>query len=278
MGTRSLERGTAAISSIKLLHPNADICALILNHLSLSSVVAAATSFTSAEPHLHGLVTNAGIMATPFALTPDGHEAQFQTNYLAHWLLTRLLLPTLLSTAKNSTPGDVRVVNISATAHAMGTPVGGIDFDDINQLKGTAFTRYSQSKLANLLHAKTLHQLYGPGSTSALAGSGEIWSAAVQPGFVNTGLLNKATGTWMFHLSAVIKAFVRLRGKVLDADEGSFTQLYVVASKGLGSEVSGKYFDERKEKLPSSQAMDQQLREKLERWTEDRMRAGGWIS
>jgi NAD(P)-dependent dehydrogenase (short-subunit alcohol dehydrogenase family) len=277
MGTRSLERGKDAISSIKSRHPTADIKPLILDHLSISSVVAAAKSFTSSEPHLHGLITNAGIMATPFALTPDGFEAQFQTNYIAHWLLTHHLLPTLLSTARAIKPGDVRIVNISATAHSIGAPAAGIDFADINQLKGTSFSRYSQSKLANLLHAKTLHRLYGPDSPSTVAGKGEIWSAAVQPGFVNTGLLNKATGTWMIHLSGAIKALMRLRGRILDADEGSYTQLYVVASQDLGREMSGKYFDERKEKVPSRQAMDQELGERLQRWTEEKMRAGGWI-
>jgi NAD(P)-dependent dehydrogenase (short-subunit alcohol dehydrogenase family) len=30
------------------------------------------------EKYLHGLVNNAGIMATPFELTTDGYESQFQ--------------------------------------------------------------------------------------------------------------------------------------------------------------------------------------------------------
>ena len=34
-------------------------------------------------------------MATPFAVTRDGHKAQWQTNYLAHWVLTERLLPLL---------------------------------------------------------------------------------------------------------------------------------------------------------------------------------------
>jgi hypothetical protein len=58
--------------------------------------------------------------------------------------------------------------------------------------------------------------------------------------------LDKATGTWMFHLSAAIKVLMLTRGKILDADEGSYTQLYVAASRDLGREMSGRYFDDGK--------------------------------
>ena len=39
-------------------------------------------------------------MTVPFALTGDGFETQFQTNYLAPHLLTASLLPVLLATAR----------------------------------------------------------------------------------------------------------------------------------------------------------------------------------
>jgi NAD(P)-dependent dehydrogenase (short-subunit alcohol dehydrogenase family) len=34
----------------------------------------------STEPVLHGLVNNAGIMGTPFAMTKDGFEEQWQVS------------------------------------------------------------------------------------------------------------------------------------------------------------------------------------------------------
>jgi NAD(P)-dependent dehydrogenase (short-subunit alcohol dehydrogenase family) len=34
------------------------------------------------EKYLHGLVNNAGIMATPFAKTVDGYESQFQVSFV----------------------------------------------------------------------------------------------------------------------------------------------------------------------------------------------------
>lgn len=77
---RSVEKGTAAISRIKEMHPSANIDLLQLDHMDLASVVSAAKRFLALETALHGLVNNAGIMATPFQMTKYGHEAQWQTN------------------------------------------------------------------------------------------------------------------------------------------------------------------------------------------------------
>ncbi|EHY56132.1 hypothetical protein HRR83_008650 [Exophiala dermatitidis] len=101
---RSESRGMAAIEKIKFLYPQARVSLLQIDHMSLASVVSAAEEFLKKETALHGLVNNAGIMATPFEMTKDGYEAQWQTNYLAHWVLTAHLLPLLLRTSRASHP------------------------------------------------------------------------------------------------------------------------------------------------------------------------------
>ena len=53
-------------------------------------------------------------MAAPYALTKDGYETQWQTNYLAPFLLTKSLLPTMTSTARHK--GLVRIVNVVSDA------------------------------------------------------------------------------------------------------------------------------------------------------------------
>jgi NAD(P)-dependent dehydrogenase (short-subunit alcohol dehydrogenase family) len=60
-------------------------------------------------------------MAAPYKLTPDGFETQWQTNHLAPFYLTQLLLPLLTSTAQ-STPSKtrVRIVNVSSVAALTG--------------------------------------------------------------------------------------------------------------------------------------------------------------
>ena len=54
-------------------------------------------------------------MAVPFKLTTDGFETQWQTNYLAPFLLTKTLLPILESTAASShSKTRVRIVNVAS--------------------------------------------------------------------------------------------------------------------------------------------------------------------
>ncbi len=182
---RSPTKGYTDIASIKSLYPQAHISLLGIDHLSLSNVVAAATLFLSKENILHGLINNAGILATPFEMTKDGHEAQWQTNYLAHWVFTSHLIPLMLSTSKNVPSGTVRIVNLASSGHFY-TPKGGINFTDTYLRNKDGMARYGQSKLSNVLHVKTLNKLYGPGSPSSKAGNGEIWTAAVHPGLVES--------------------------------------------------------------------------------------------
>jgi NAD(P)-dependent dehydrogenase (short-subunit alcohol dehydrogenase family) len=50
---------------------------LELDHVSLSTVVAAAETILSRETRLDGLINNAGIMMTPLEITKDGYEMQW---------------------------------------------------------------------------------------------------------------------------------------------------------------------------------------------------------
>lgn len=113
-GVRSITKGDDAIATIKKTSPKAHISILEMDHTSLTSVISAVNLFLSKEKVLHGLVNNAGIMATPFEMTADGHEAQWQTNYLAHWVLTSHLLPLMLDTSKSLPPGSVRIMNLTS--------------------------------------------------------------------------------------------------------------------------------------------------------------------
>jgi NAD(P)-dependent dehydrogenase (short-subunit alcohol dehydrogenase family) len=110
---------------------------------SLSTVVAAANAFKARESRLHILLNNAGIMATPYGTTTNGFEVQLGTNYVGHFLLTKLLTPMLIATAKEvGQEGVVRVVNLGSIAHSFAT--AGIEFDDMHHEKGnrSEWTRY----------------------------------------------------------------------------------------------------------------------------------------
>jgi NAD(P)-dependent dehydrogenase (short-subunit alcohol dehydrogenase family) len=278
MCARSSEKGRRAISSIREKHPSANVDLLQMDHLNLSSVVAAAKHFLSLGTQLHGLINNAGIMATPFEITKDGHEAQWQTNYLAHWILTEHLLPLMLRTAKPLPPGSVRIVNLSSSGH-MSAPKGGIKFSDLSLAETDPWKRYGQSKLANILHTKTLHKLYGPSSPSALNRDGEIWSLAVHPGLVETNLATSVEETG----SGLKKVFsiVRMLGLMYSAEKGAGTSLFGAASQDMKPEQSGTYFEVfgriGEPFWESGAAKDGKLAESLDGWTREVMGREKWV-
>ncbi|OIW23229.1 NAD(P)-binding protein [Coniochaeta ligniaria NRRL 30616] len=275
LACRNPSKGNAAITTIKQTHPTATISLLQMDLTDLTTVVAAATHLLAQETTLHGLVNNAGIMATPFQTTKDGHEAQWQTNYLAHWVLTSHLLPLLLRTARTLPAGSVRIVNLSSSGH-LAAPKGGINFADPSLKDAGPWARYGQSKLANILHAKTLHKLYGPGSPSARKGEGEIWVSAVHPGLVDTNLAAAMGGVGSGVFSAL-----RWFGVYYSADKGSWTSLFCVAGRDMTAEESGGYFEIFRRlggpKWLSSAAKDEGLGERLEEWTSEVMRREGWV-
>jgi NAD(P)-dependent dehydrogenase (short-subunit alcohol dehydrogenase family) len=278
MCARNSKKGTDAIAGIKKMHPAAQVDLLQVDFMDLASVVAAAQHFLTLETALHGLVNNAGIMATPFEITKNGHEAQWQTNYLAHWVFTEHLLPVMLKTSKTLPAGSVRIVNLTSSGH-LSAPKGGINFEDPTNKEGSVWARYGQSKLANILHTKTLHVKYGPGSPSARNGDGEIWASCVHPGLVETNLADgvSASGSGMTPVLSVL----RMVGMIWPPDKGSYTSLFCVASQDMKAEQSGGYFEIfnrcGEPKWQSGPAKDAQLREKLEEYTREVMRKEGWV-
>ncbi|KAJ5785311.1 uncharacterized protein N7503_010523 [Penicillium pulvis] len=278
IGARSFEKGTAAIANIKRIYPSANIDLLQMDLMDLASVIKAAKHFLTLETALHGLVNNAGIMATPFEITKNGHEAQWQTNYLAHWAFTEQLIPLMLRTSKTLPPGSVRIVNLTSSGH-LGAPKGGINFKDLSLKNSSPWSRYGQSKLANILYTKTLHKRYGPGSLSAQKVEGDIWVSSVHPGLVETNLATSVgeSGSGMLGVFSVL----RMLGFMLPADKGSWTSLFCVASIDMKAEQSGAYLEIfRRFGEPwwqSAAAKDDKLAEMLEEWTRNKMTDEGWV-
>lgn len=278
MCARNPKKGTDAIARIKKMHPEAQVDLLQVDLMDLSTVVAAAKHFLTLETALHGLVNNAGIMATPFEMTKDGHEAQWQTNYLAHWVLTEHLLPLMLQTAKTLPPGSVRIANLSSSGH-LGAPKGGINFDDTANKDGSVWARYGQSKLANILQTKTLHAKYGPGSPSARNNAAEIWSSCIHPGLVETNLADGVSSSGF--AMPIILSVLRMMGLMYSPDKGSYTSLFCVASQEMKAAESGGYMEIFKRcgepGWVSGPAKDAELAERLDAWTREIMGKEGWV-
>jgi NAD(P)-dependent dehydrogenase (short-subunit alcohol dehydrogenase family) len=107
---------------------------------SLEEVRRAAGEVRDAEPRLDVLVNNAGIGTGERELSQDGYELRFAVNYLAGFLLTRELLPSLEASA------PARIVNVASAGQMP------IDFDDVMLERDYSGVRaYCQSKLAQIM-------------------------------------------------------------------------------------------------------------------------------
>ncbi|KAI4996174.1 hypothetical protein ZWY2020_046440 [Hordeum vulgare] len=97
--------------------PGADVLVLHLDLSSLASVRDFARRFLSLGLPLHLLINNAGKFSHgQLALSEDGVEMTFATNYLGHFLLTKLLLARMAETAA-ATGVQGRIVNVSSSVH-----------------------------------------------------------------------------------------------------------------------------------------------------------------
>ena len=82
----------------------------------------AADEVLAYEEAIDVLVLNAGIMAQPYATTPDGLEATFGTNHIGHFLFANLVMPKVLAS-----PHGGRVVSVSSNGYNLGP----VRFEDL---------------------------------------------------------------------------------------------------------------------------------------------------
>lgn len=180
LAARSQEKGREAVERIRRELPQAKVRAEILDLASLKSIRAFAAKI-EAQPKLDLLINNAGVMALPTReLTENGFERQLGVNFLGHFALTALLLPTLL---RARAP---RVTTVSSVAANM--RMKRIHFDDLQSAGAyDPWNAYSQSKLADLIFALELTRRLVKKNYSLL-------SNAAHPGYALTNLFTSGPG------------------------------------------------------------------------------------
>ena len=169
IATRIRERGSVTPGSVRVME---------LDVSRLSSVRAFAEAFLASHSALHVLINNAGIGNYPrngSHVTAEGWELIFATDYIGPFLLTHLLLPLLRTSAPS------RVVNVSSIAGEQADPADFVVSEMPPTTDGGVMVRYSQAKLAQVMHAAELHRREGA------LGSG-VTAYSLHPGVINTNV------------------------------------------------------------------------------------------
>lgn len=218
LAVRDEDKGRRAAAEITAGQPDALLDVRRLDLADLDSVRAFAERLRADLPRLDVLVNNAGVMAPPRSLSPQGHETQFAANHLGHFALTGQLLGLL------GTGDDPRVVTVSSANHRKAS----IFFDDITgERRYSPMGFYNQSKLANAVFGHELHRRL------AEAGS-PVRSILAHPGYTATNLQTNGP-------VALVKV---LFGRVLTPlaqtpDRGALPQLYAATDP---SARGGEFF------------------------------------
>lgn len=217
-------------------------------------------------------------MAQAAGLTKDGYESQFGTNHMGHALFTKLLLPTMQKTAAEPN-SDVRIINLTSGGHQM-APSGGFvpekcttDMADYN-----TWTRYGQSKLANILFTRSLAEKYP-----------EITSVAIHPGAVHTNLAgpfvqnHRYIGMLMMSILPMFAAtpVVGAYNQTWAATAPVLGKAWTVKTDGTGAPPrmvnNGAYYVPVANMSGDSKlAKDKALSEKLWDWTDKELTARGY--
>ncbi|XP_073013352.1 short-chain dehydrogenase TIC 32, chloroplastic-like [Typha latifolia] len=247
--SRTLESGMKVKESLLKQNPHSKLQIVEMDLSSLDSVQKFAQSFSASNKHLNILINNAGIMACPFQLSTDGIELQFATNHLGHFLLTNLLLDKLKATAKE-TGIQGRIVNVSSTAHKRSNG-SFFNLDEMNdKSRYKPFGAYAHSKLANILHANELSRLLQEEGSNVTANS-------LHPGLIFSNIgryLNVDVAIGL--LATLAKPFVK------SIPQGAATTCYLALHPKL-KDVTGKYYVDCNDAVPSAKARDEALGKKL---------------
>ncbi|KAL1853675.1 short-chain alcohol dehydrogenase [Diaporthe australafricana] len=197
IAARSESKIKNAIEAIKQEFPssNGRLASIVIDLSDLNTIKPAAQDFLGKESRLDVLFHNAGVMLTSNdAKSSQGHELRMATNCLGPQLLTHMLAPLLIETARDqaSQKDSVRVVWVSSMINS-GSTKGGIAWDEaLNKPKilPGGMDQYMQTKVGDVFLAHEWGE--------RLAGDGVV-SVSLHPGLMKTELQrdNKAMQTMM---------------------------------------------------------------------------------
>lgn len=217
----------------------------------LSEVRELARQITESTDRIDVLANNAGGVFAERVVTEDGNERTMQVNHYAGFLLTHLLMDTLLASGAS-------VVNTSSIgAHAFGK----LDLADLDATRRYRTMKvYGDSKLANILFAKGFHARFHDQGLSAVA---------LHPGNIASNF-GRETG------NALMKAIYRspVSRLLATSEDGGDNLVWAIDGTPGVTWESGEYYTDKR-KLPrrvNPQQNDTALADAL--WAESARRTG----
>ena len=182
LGVRDASKGAEAAEALKKSSGNPNIEFVAGDMASLTSVRAMAADFKSKHDKLHVLVNNAAIFSATRKTTIDGFESMFGINFLSSFLLTNLLLDTLIASA----PSRVLMVTMDNA--------GPLKLDDLQ-------SEASFDKIKTLAHAKGSLGAFAKELSVRMEGKG-VAVNSVNPEMTKTTLIRDAPW-WLRAIFAV---------------------------------------------------------------------------
>ncbi|MBA0801704.1 hypothetical protein Gohar_012053 [Gossypium harknessii] len=260
---RNLKAAGEAKARIVSEFPNSEIVIMALDLSSLSSVRKFVLDFESLDLPLNLLINNAGRFAHHHAVSEDGIEMTFATNYLGKFAMSLFIDKTVTKqddgddkTKRRSRENRERVVKYQRLVFRRYDPVPS-QYD--------ATRAYALSKLANVLHTKELAQRLKEMGANVTVN-------CVHPGIVRTRLTREREGfitgkeiwykilvhryTCLYDFNVLVTVYTCRSGflfsfKAAEDNPTASTTCYVATHPRLEN-VSGKYFADCNETWTSS--------------------------
>ncbi|KAK4747944.1 hypothetical protein SAY87_014530 [Trapa incisa] len=239
---RNLKAAEESRARIAAEFPDSQIFVMALDLSSLSSVMKFVSEFESLNLPLNILINNAGKFTHNHTISDDGIEMTIATNYLGHFLLTKLLLNKMVETAE-STGVQGRIVNVTSGIHGWvsGDVIQNLEAITRNKSHYDATQAYALSKLCNVLHTRELaDRLKEMGAN--------VTANCVNPGVVRTRLTREREGF-------ITDLVFFLASKLLKTiPQAAATTCYAAVHPRLLN-MSGKYLVDCNEGTPAKQAL-----------------------
>jgi NAD(P)-dependent dehydrogenase (short-subunit alcohol dehydrogenase family) len=208
----------------------------VADFADLSQVRSLAADLKAAYPRIAVLANNAGGIFGDRETTVDGFEKTFQINHLAPFLLTTLLIDTLIES-------HAKVIQTSSVGARL---FGDIDIDDLqNEKTYSPKKAYGDAKLENILFTKELHRRYADQGISAVA---------FHPGNIASNFASESTGMFKLVYNNPLTKIM-----LSSNDKGGQALTWLVEGRPGSTWATGQYYEKNKIAKTNPQAADAQL-------------------